>query len=86
VDEKMLQMLARGTPPLPLAEGSAGVSISKPAVERGEPLRTEIESFLAAVRERTRPAVTLADGRRALALALEIHRKIAEHRVRAGLT
>ncbi|MDW5265557.1 MULTISPECIES: Gfo/Idh/MocA family protein [Acidobacteriaceae] len=64
---------------------SAGLSLSKVAVEQGEPLRLEIESFLAAVRERSVPVVSGEDGRAALALALEINRAIAEHAVRTGL-
>jgi predicted dehydrogenase len=64
---------------------SPGLSLKKIAVEPGEPLRLEIASFLNAVRTRTRPVVTGEDGRRALALALEINRAIAEHSYRAGL-
>jgi predicted dehydrogenase len=64
---------------------SAGLSLSKVAVEQGEPLRLEIESFLTAVRERSVPVVSGEDGRAALALALEINRAIAEHAVRTGL-
>ena len=41
-------------------------------VTRDEPLRREIESFIACVRERRAPRVTGADGRRALALAVQI--------------
>jgi predicted dehydrogenase len=54
-------------------------------VEQGEPLRLEIEAFLDAVRSRAEPEVTVADGRAALALALEINRAIAEHATAAGL-
>jgi predicted dehydrogenase len=64
---------------------SAGLSLSKVAVEQGEPLRLEIESFLTAVRERSVPVVSGEDGRAALALALEINRAIAEHAERTGL-
>ncbi|HEY0565894.1 MAG TPA: Gfo/Idh/MocA family oxidoreductase [Terriglobales bacterium] len=94
VDPHVLEVLANagisGTqiPVLPSSgEGSsAGVKISKPPVEPGEPLRAELREFLRAVRTRTQPAVTLADGRRALALALDIHRSIEEHGRRAGLS
>lgn len=53
-------------------------------VERDEPLRLEIESFLASVRggEVKTPG---RDGRRALALALGITEKIREHAQRAGV-
>ena len=64
---------------------SAGLSLSKVAVEQGEPLRLEIESFLTAVRERSVPVVSGEDGRAALALALEINRAIADHAERTGL-
>jgi predicted dehydrogenase len=64
---------------------SAGLSLKKVTVELGEPLQLEIEAFLQAVRERTRPVVSGEDGRAALALALEINEAIAVHAERAGL-
>jgi predicted dehydrogenase len=67
------------------AHPSAGLSLKKVTVELGEPLRLEIESFLHAVRERTRPVVSGEDGRAALALALEINEAIVVHAERAGL-
>ena len=54
----------------------------KVPVEAGEPLRLEIEAFLEAVRERSEPAVTVEEGRAALALALEINAAIG--RMRSG--
>jgi predicted dehydrogenase len=51
----------------------------KPAVEQEEPLRAEIRSFLHSVRTRTNPVVPLEDGRRALAVALEILSQIQAH-------
>ncbi len=92
----MAQMLSpqrassQGTPMLQAAQQpgghpSPGLSLRKIPVEPGEPLRLEIASFLNAVRTRTKPVVTGEDGRRALALALEINRAIAEHTYRAGL-
>jgi predicted dehydrogenase len=54
------------------------------AVERDEPLRLEIESFLAAVAGGPRHAEG-AEGRRALALALGITEKIREHAERIGV-
>ena len=68
-----------GTHPTP------GMEMKKIAVEQGEPLRLEIEAFLDAVRHRKQPEVTVADGRAALALALEINAAIAEHTKAAGL-
>ena len=64
---------------------SPGLSLRKLPVEPGEPLRLEIESFLAGI-ERNLPAeVTGEQGRRALALALEINEAIRSHANRAGL-
>jgi hypothetical protein len=57
----------------------------KPLVETEEPLRAELRSFLAAVRERTQPVVSLIEGRRALALALEVLAAIAQHAGRVDL-
>lgn len=44
-----------------------------------------MKSFLHAVRERSTPVVPLEDGRRLLALALEIVAAIREHGKRVGL-
>jgi predicted dehydrogenase len=56
------------------------IGMSKPAVPSDEPLRAELKAFIAAVLTRSQPLVTLKDGRRALALALEITSAIQEHR------
>jgi predicted dehydrogenase len=55
------------------------IGVTKPPVASEEPLHAELKSFLHAVRERSTPAVPLEDGRRALALALEIIAAIREH-------
>jgi len=55
------------------------IGMSKPAVSSEEPLRAEIKSFIQAVQTRSKPMVTLHDGRRALALALDIAAAIHEH-------
>jgi predicted dehydrogenase len=47
-------------------------------VPESEPLRRQLESFVQAVRQRTPPVVSGRDGRRALALALEILARIYE--------
>ncbi len=73
-------------PMFPIPELAAGLSFDKPIVVHGEPLRLEIESFLNAVRHRSRPRVSAEDGRAALALALEIDRAITTHADRAGLS
>ena len=77
--EKLAAMEA-GTHP------SEGLSLSNVVVEKGEPLGLEIAAFLDAVRTRAVPVVSAADGRAALALALEITRAIEEHALRAGLS
>ena len=61
------------------------IGVSKPPVASEEPLHAELKSFLRAVRERSTPVVPLEDGRRALALALEILTAIREHGKKVGL-
>ncbi|MEO7027833.1 MAG: Gfo/Idh/MocA family oxidoreductase [Acidobacteriaceae bacterium] len=72
--------------PVDAPHPSAGLNLQKFSVEKSEPLRLELENFLAAVRTRSTPRVTGAQGRAALALALEINAAIAAHAHRAGLT
>ncbi|MGC2110542.1 MAG: Gfo/Idh/MocA family oxidoreductase [Candidatus Korobacteraceae bacterium] len=67
------------------ASAFPGITPFKPKVEQQEPLRAELSSFLRAVRERSTPEVTLEDGRRALAAAMQIVEVIAEHSRRARL-
>jgi predicted dehydrogenase len=55
------------------------IKVAKPAVASEEPLHAELKSFLHAVRHRSAPAVSLEDGRRALALALDIVAAIRDH-------
>jgi predicted dehydrogenase len=66
-------------------EGIPTIVPSKPKVSTEEPLRTELRSFLDCVRTRKQPVVTLEDGRKALALALEIQKQMDEHRRRSHL-
>ena len=54
------------------------------SVEREEPLRLEIESFLAAIHGAP-VRVSGDDGRRALTLAIEITEKIAQHAAKVGV-
>ncbi len=61
------------------------LAMRKLQVPPGEPLRLELEAFLRAVRQRSQPEVSGADGRAALAAALEILAAIAAHHARAGL-
>ena len=68
----------------PRADGKMDFDARLLAVERDEPLRLEIEAFLAAVAGGA-VRVSGAEGRRALELALEIVGKIREHAERAGV-
>ena len=72
-------------PQAPGEHPTAGLSMSKIPVAPGEPLRLELESFLNAVRTRTKPLVDAEAGRKALQFALEINAAIAAHARRAGL-
>ncbi len=80
---------SRPTPePFPSAHGehpTAGLSLTKADIPKGEPLRLELEDFLNAIRTRTQPRVPAQAGREALALALSINDQIAAHAHRAGL-
>ncbi len=61
------------------------ISMGKPAVTAEEPLHAELKSFLDSVRKRSQPLVSLAEGRRALAVAIEIVAVIAQHNQRLRL-
>ena len=61
------------------------IGVMKPPITSEEPLRAELRSFLDAVRRRSIPLVTLEDGRRALALALQIVDDIQKHGSRINL-
>jgi predicted dehydrogenase len=61
------------------------IKVAKPPVTSEEPLHAELRSFLQAVRQRSSPLVPLEDGRRALALALDIVAAIREHGKKVGL-
>ena len=55
------------------------IQMTKPPTTAEEPLHAELKSFLESVQRRSPPAVTLEDGRRALAVALDIVASIGEH-------
>jgi predicted dehydrogenase len=61
------------------------IGVTKIPVAAEEPLHGELKSFVRAVRERSAPVVPLADGRRALALALQIVTAIREHGMKVNL-
>ncbi len=71
---------ATGTPTV-----NPQIKVAKPPVTSEEPLHAELKSFLNAVRRRSIPIVPLEDGRRSLALALDIVAAIREHGKKAGL-
>jgi predicted dehydrogenase len=50
-----------------------------------EPLQAELKSFLECVRKRSKPLVSVEDGREALKLALSIVAVMAEHGKKAQL-
>ncbi len=64
----------------------SGISMSKPSVTQEEPLKAELKAFLKAVDERSRPEVTLEEGRRALGLGLGILQQVDEHARKFGLS
>lgn len=53
-------------------EGKPQVTVEKVEIEKEEPLRAELSSFIQAVRMQSSPKVSGEDGRRALALALQV--------------
>ena len=61
------------------------IGMTKPAVVSEEPLHAELKAFLDSVRRRTRPLVSLEDGRRALQLALDVVSNIETHGKRVQL-
>ena len=61
------------------------IKITKPEVVKEEPLHAEICAFLNSVRSHNAPVVPLEDGRRALAVALDILAQIREHGRRIDL-
>jgi predicted dehydrogenase len=65
---------SRGTPSV-----NPQINVAKPAITAEEPLYAELKSFLESVTKRSKPLVSLEDGRRALAVALDIVSTIREH-------
>ncbi|HMJ26613.1 MAG TPA: Gfo/Idh/MocA family oxidoreductase [Pyrinomonadaceae bacterium] len=63
-----------------------GVNTRILEVENVEPLRAEIESFLKAIENGSRPVVSGEDGRRALALALRTLDQIHAHTAKSGVS
>jgi predicted dehydrogenase len=65
---------ASGTPSV-----NPQIQVTKPSTTEEEPLHAEVNSFLESVQRHSPPTVTLEDGRRALAVALDIVASISEH-------
>jgi predicted dehydrogenase len=61
------------------------IAVAKPAITSEEPLLAEIKAFLQAVRDRSRPVVSLVDGRKALELGLIILADIERHAGQIGV-
>lgn len=61
------------------------IKVAKPPIVAEEPLHAELRAFLDSVRRRTRPLVSLEDGRRALQLALDVVSNIETHGKRVQL-
>ena len=72
-------------PAPPAHPSSPNIGVARPPVTAEEPLHAELRSFLEAVRQRSKPVVPLEDGRRALAVALDILTQIREHGRRINL-
>jgi len=64
--------------------GDAGIVETEEAFARADELRAQTEAFLQAVRARSAPLVTGAQGRQALALALQVGRLVEERLARHG--
>lgn len=76
------QVLVYRRKPGPPAAGASPmelISVESLAVEREEPLKAELSSFLDCVRTRNRPRVNGEDGLAALELALRVRQFIREH-------
>lgn len=64
---------------IPLDRGKS-ILYEKPQIEDEDMLFSEIKSFLMAVKEKTKPRVSGEDGKKALGIALEIAKKVKDHK------
>ena len=71
---------AAGTP-----SANPQIKVLKPPVNAEEPLHAELKAFIESVRTRNKPVVSLEDGRRALATALDVAAAIKEHGKKVNL-
>ncbi len=65
---------------IPVEKIGKTVIYERPKIENQDMLTTELKSFLACVKNRTKPLVTGLEAKKALEVALEIERKSQEHR------
>ncbi len=65
---------------IPVEKIGKTVIYERPKVENQDMLTLELKSFLACVKDRTRPKVSGLEAKKALEVALEIERKAQEHR------
>jgi len=84
-DAVRIRVADSGAPAHPAVAGQPQFVFEKLAAEPVEPLRAELEGFLAAVRTRQAPLVDGAAGRRALELADRVMAGILAHRGRVQL-
>ena len=61
------------------------IKVFKPPIEAEEPLRAELRAFLHSVRTRETPVIPLEDGRRALAVAMDVIEQIESHTKKLNL-
>ena len=83
--ETLVFTVGHDGPATGMASENPQIAVTKVPVASEEPLSAELKSFLRAVRERSTPVVSLDDGRRALALALQILASIRDHSSRVNL-
>ena len=81
----MVFSVGEKTPTAATPSVNTEIGINRPPVVAEEPLHAEIASFLNAVRGRSRPEVSLRDGRNALEAALNIISVIERHGKRVNL-
>ncbi len=74
-----------GQPDAGTLSANPQIQVTKLPTVQEEPLHAELKSFLDSVRHRSKPLVTLEDGRLALSLALQILAAIREHGARINL-
>jgi predicted dehydrogenase len=65
---------------IPIGQVGKTIIYEKPEIKTEDMLTSEIESFLNAVKNKTRPKVSGEDGKKALEVALEIAAKAKKHR------